>query len=108
MIQLSETAAKKIQALREEEGRAASDFLRVKVKKGGCSGLSYKLDFDSAAGADDKVYEIQGTKIAIDNQSLLYVLGMTLDYEGGLNGQGFVFSNPNATKTCGCGTSFAV
>jgi iron-sulfur cluster assembly protein len=108
MIQLSETAAKKIEALRQEENRPATDFLRVRVKRGGCSGLSYKLDFDTTPAPDDKTYEIHGTKLLIDSQSLLYVLGMVLDFEGGLNGKGFIFSNPNATKTCGCGTSFAV
>ena len=108
MIQLSETAASKIEKLRSEEGKQPSDFLRVKVKRGGCSGLSYKLDFDNTLNSDDKSFEAYGTKIVIDSQSMLYVLGMVLDYEGGLNGKGFIFSNPNATKTCGCGTSFAV
>lgn len=108
MITISETAAKKIQALRLEENKDESAMLRVKVKRGGCSGFSYKLDFDGAAGEKDKVFESNGAKVVIDSQSLLYILGMTLDFEGGLNGKGFIFSNPNASKTCGCGTSFAV
>ena len=99
---------KKITALRQEEGLTADHFLRVKVKRGGCSGFSYKLDFDTSLTDKDKSFEDNGEKVVIDSQSLLYIMGMTLDYEGGLNGSGFVFQNPNATKTCGCGSSFAV
>ena len=80
----------------------------MNVKRGGCSGFSYKLDFDSDIKDSDKSFEDNGTKLVTDSESLLYLLGMTLDYEGGLNGQGFVFSNPNASKTCGCGASFSV
>lgn len=70
--------------------------------------MSYKLDFDDRVGSDDKVFEQHGTRVVIDKKSFLYVVGMTLDFEGGLNGKGFVFSNPNASKTCGCGSSFGV
>lgn len=108
MVQISESAAKKIEALRAEEGRDASAFLRVEVKKGGCSGLSYKMDFDNQLREGDKLFETNGTKLAVDAQSLLYIIGMTLEYSGGLNGKGFVFNNPNATKNCGCGSSFNV
>ncbi len=108
MIQISETAAKKIQALKTEDGAAADAFLRVLVKKGGCSGMSYKMDFDTSLKDSDKVFEHLGTKVVVDSQSLLYLIGMTLDYEGGLNGKGFIFANPNASKTCGCGASFGV
>lgn len=108
MIQISETAAKKITSLKAEEGAQPEAFLRVKVKRGGCSGFSYKMEFDTQTGDKDKTFESNGEKVVVDSESLLYLLGMTLDYEGGLNGQGFVFSNPNATKTCGCGSSFAV
>lgn len=108
MIQISESAAKKIASLRAEEGKDNSAVLRVEVKKGGCSGLSYKLDFSNDVRDGDKVFESQGTKISVDPQSLMYIIGMTLDYSGGLNGKGFVFNNPNATKHCGCGTSFNV
>lgn len=108
MIQISETAAKKIASLMVEEKAPEGAFLRVKVKRGGCSGYSYKLDFDQALGDKDKLFEMHGTRVVIDDQSLLYLIGMTLDFEGGLNGQGFVFQNPNATKTCGCGSSFGV
>lgn len=108
MIQISETAAEKIIALKTEDKTSAEAFLRVKVKRGGCSGMSYKLDFDTEKSEKDKVFENHGTEVVVDSQSLLYILGMTLDYEGGLNGKGFIFSNPNATKTCGCGASFGV
>lgn len=108
MIQISESAVKKIANLRTEDGKDESAFLRVEVKKGGCSGLSYKLDFTTEARDGDKVIETNGLKVTIDPQSLMYVIGMTLDYSGGLNGKGFVFNNPNATKHCGCGTSFNV
>lgn len=108
MIQISETAAKRIQSLKAEEGRTEDVFLRVEVKKGGCSGLSYKMDFDSNTKEGDKFFEAFGQKIAVDPGSFLYLIGMTLDYSGGLNGKGFVFNNPNATKNCGCGSSFNV
>lgn len=108
MISISETAAQRIGQLRMEEKASDGAMLRVFVKKGGCSGMSYKMEFDTVVKPTDKVFENHGTKVIVDNQSLLYLLGMTLDYEGGLNGKGFVFSNPNATKTCGCGSSFGV
>jgi len=108
MIQVSETAAKKITTLKTEDGAAADSFLRVFVKRGGCSGFSYKMEFDTTMKDGDKVFEANGAKVVVDGQSLLYLIGMTLDYEGGLNGKGFIFSNPNATKTCGCGSSFGV
>lgn len=108
MIQVSETAAKRIQALKVEDGASGDAFLRVFVKRGGCSGFSYKMEFDSQLKEGDKVFETDGAKVVVDGQSLLYLLGMQLDYEGGLNGKGFIFSNPNATKTCGCGSSFGV
>ena len=108
MILISETAAKKIKNLRDEEGKPADHFLRVEVKKGGCSGMSYKMNFDNDIKATDKTFEHFGEKVIVDSQSFLYLIGMTLDYSGGLNGKGFVFNNPNATKSCGCGASFNV
>lgn len=108
MIQISETAAQRIQNLKQEEKKEAQAFLRVEVKKGGCSGLSYKMDFDTSLREGDKVFESHGQKLVVDSQSFLYLVGMTLDYSGGLNGKGFVFNNPNATKNCGCGSSFNV
>ena len=108
MIQVSENAAKRITALKSEDNASSEAFLRVYVKRGGCSGFSYKMDFDTVSKDGDKVFESNGEKVVVDGQSLLYLIGMTLDYEGGLNGKGFIFSNPNASKTCGCGSSFGV
>lgn len=108
MVQITETASKKITALKLEDGKSAESFLRVEVKKGGCSGLSYKMDFDTNLREGDKTFEAFGEKVVVDSQSFLYIIGMTLDYSGGLNGKGFIFSNPNATKNCGCGSSFNV
>lgn len=108
MIQMTETAANKLKALRSEEGRSADYFLRVEVKKGGCSGLSYKMNFVNEMQPGDKAFEAFGEKLVVDNQSFMYLIGMTLDFSGGLNGKGFVFNNPNATKACGCGASFNV
>ncbi|MBY0385741.1 iron-sulfur cluster assembly accessory protein [bacterium] len=109
MIQVTESAAKQIAHLQATEKMSSDEtFLRVNVVTGGCSGMSYKLDFSKEAGPDDKVIESQGVKIVIDKKSYLYLVGMNLDYQGGLNGQGFVFNNPNATRTCGCGSSFGV
>lgn len=108
MIQISESAAKRIENLKSEENHGTGHFLRVQVKKGGCSGLSYKMDFDTELKSDDKIFEQFNTKVVVDTSSYLYIIGMTLDYSGGLNGKGFVFNNPNATKNCGCGSSFNV
>lgn len=108
MITISENAAQKLATLKKEEGKGDAAFLRVEVKKGGCSGLSYKMDFDTDPREGDKVFETNGQKVVVDGQSLLYLLGMTLDFSGGLNGKGFVFNNPNASKNCGCGSSFNV
>tara|TARA_A200000113_G_scaffold13689_1_gene12488 strand:- start:959 stop:1243 length:285 start_codon:yes stop_codon:yes gene_type:complete len=84
------------------------DFVRVGVKSGGCSGLSYELKFDSNQFNEDRLFEDNGVKILVDKKSLLYLVGTTLDYSGGLNGKGFVFNNPNANRTCGCGESFSL
>lgn len=108
MIKITESASSKILSLKTEEGKPNEAFLRVEVKKGGCSGLSYKMDFDTAMKDGDKSFEAHGQRIVVDQQSMLYLLGMELDYSGGLNGKGFVFNNPNATKNCGCGSSFNV
>jgi iron-sulfur cluster assembly protein len=107
MIHLTENAVKQISKFREEAG-LPDGGLRIAVVGGGCSGLSYKLDFQKEPGEKDKVFEIQGIKLFVDPKSFLYVRGLTLDYSGGLNGTGFTFQNPNASKSCGCGTSFAV
>nr|WP_294936044.1 iron-sulfur cluster assembly accessory protein [uncultured Flavobacterium sp.] len=109
MIKVSETAKKRIAFLMEDDGfNTATDYVRVGVKSGGCSGLSYDLKFDKALGEDDKVFEDNDIKIAVDKKSFLYLVGTTLEYSGGLNGKGFVFNNPNANRTCGCGESFSL
>lgn len=108
MIEVSDNASKEIGRIRKAEALSEDQFLRIKVKPGGCSGLSYKLDFDNKRLDADKVFEKNNTKIVIDSKSYLYIAGMTLDFEGGLNGKGFTFSNPNASRTCGCGSSFGV
>lgn len=107
MITLSETAVKQILRFREDE-KMPDGGLRISVVGGGCSGLSYKLDFQKDPQPNDKVFEQNGVKLYIDPKSYLYVKGLELDYSGGLNGTGFTFKNPNATKSCGCGTSFSV
>jgi iron-sulfur cluster assembly protein len=107
MITLTENAVKQIKRIREDE-KVSDGGLRVAVVGGGCSGMSYKLDFAKEASPNDKIFEQDGVQVFIDQKSYLYVKGMELDYQGGLNGTGFSFKNPNATKSCGCGTSFAV
>ena len=87
---------------------ATTDYIRVGVKSGGCSGLSYDLKFDKEQKDEDKVFEDNGVKIIVDKKSFLYLIGTTLEYSGGLNGSGFVFNNPNANRTCGCGESFSL
>lgn len=87
---------------------ASKDYVRVGVKSGGCSGLSYELDFDNKIGETDKVFEDNDVRIIVDKKSFLYLVGTVLEYSGGLNGKGFVFNNPNAQRTCGCGESFSL
>ncbi|WP_298531325.1 iron-sulfur cluster assembly accessory protein [uncultured Algibacter sp.] len=109
MIKVSETAKKKVVELMTEDGfNATTDYVRVGVKSGGCSGLSYDLKFDKEHQKEDKVFEDNGVKIIVDKKSFLYLIGTTLEYSGGLNGTGFVFNNPNANRTCGCGESFSL
>jgi iron-sulfur cluster assembly protein len=109
MIKVSDTAKKKVVELMADDGfNAATDYVRVGVKSGGCSGLSYDLKFDNSQAEDDKVFEDNGVKIIVDKKSFLYLIGTTLEYSGGLNGTGFVFNNPNANRTCGCGESFSL
>jgi iron-sulfur cluster assembly protein len=109
MIKVSESASKKIVDMMTEEGfDATNDYVRVGVKSGGCSGLSYELKFDKAIGENDKVFEDNNVKIAVEKKSFLYLAGTVLEFSGGLNGKGFVFNNPNAQRTCGCGESFSL
>jgi len=108
MIKVTDHAKTKIHTLRTTEGYSESHNIRVSVKGGGCSGLMYDLNFDSKIEDGDQVFEDKGIKILVDKKSLLYLLGTTLDFSDGLNGKGFHFVNPNASRTCGCGESFAV
>jgi len=109
MIKVAETAREKVTVLMKEEGfDPSSDYVRVGVKSGGCSGLSYELKFDSTHKEEDKLFEDNKVRILVDKKSLLYLAGTVLEYSGGLNGKGFVFNNPNAQRTCGCGESFSL
>ena len=109
MIKVSDDASKRIVSMMQEGGYDASaDYVRVGVKRGGCSGLSYDLKFDKELGENDKVFEDNNVKIAVEKKSFLYLAGTILEYSGGLNGKGFVFNNPNASRTCGCGESFSL
>ena len=107
MVTVSEGAAKKLNSLIEESG-FKTPFVRVAVKGGGCSGLSYDLSFDTQQNSDDTLAEDKGVKILIDKKSLLYLIGTELNYLDGLNGKGFEWINPNASRTCGCGESFSL
>ncbi|AFL84548.1 MULTISPECIES: HesB/IscA family protein [Belliella] len=108
MIVVSEKAKERILELRKEEGRSENENIRVSVKGGGCSGLMYDLGFDASLTDTDHVFEDKGIKILVDRKSLLYLAGTTLEFTDGLNGKGFQFVNPNASRTCGCGESFSV
>ncbi|MGE3260270.1 MAG: HesB/IscA family protein [Bacteriovoracia bacterium] len=106
MVNLTPGAVSKIKEVQIAEQKPGF-VLRVSVAGGGCSGLSYKLDFVDAPTEKDRVFEKDGVKVAVDPKSYLFLEGMELDYSGGLNGKGFVFNNPNAKKSCGCGNSFS-
>lgn len=108
MITVSERAAKQIQQLMRDESLGTDYFIRVSVVGGGCSGLSYNLDFDNETKAGDQEFIDGDIKVVCDMKSFLYLCGTELDFTDGLNGKGFAFNNPNATRTCGCGESFAV
>jgi iron-sulfur cluster assembly protein len=108
MISISDKALEKIAQLRKDADLTSDYFLRVGVVGGGCSGLSYKLDFDNEQQPNDQVFEDKGVKLVTDLKSFLYLCDTTLDFSDGLNGKGFHFINPNASRSCGCGESFAV
>jgi len=109
MIKVSDNAKKKVVQLMTDDGfDATTDYVRVGVKSGGCSGLSYDLKFDNKQQENDKIFEDNDVKIIVDKKSFLYLVGTTLEFSGGLNGKGFVFNNPNANRTCGCGESFSL
>ncbi len=108
MIKVSDNARQELVSLMDKEGfDATKDFVRVGVRSGGCSGLSYELAFDRNTTEADETFEDNTVRIAIDKRSVLYLAGTTLEYHDGLNGKGFVFNNPNASRTCGCGDSFS-
>ena len=107
-VQITEKAAEKIKYFAEKEGIADNVGLRVAVKGGGCSGLTYDLKITDEELESDKVVEQFGVKVMVDKKSYIYLVGTELDFSDGLNGKGFTFENPNAKKACGCGTSFSV
>jgi iron-sulfur cluster assembly protein len=107
MITLSEKAVSEVKRLITEQKLPEDAGLRMGVRGGGCSGLSYALNFDTDQKETDRVFNINGVKVLIDSKSFLYLAGTTLDYTDGLNGSGFTFDNPNATQSCGCGSSFS-
>ncbi|MBT4775132.1 MAG: iron-sulfur cluster assembly accessory protein [Crocinitomicaceae bacterium] len=107
MITVTDDA--KVRALElMSEDQKEGQFIRVGVEGGGCSGLMYQLEFDNKLSENDKEFENNGVRVVVDKKSFLYLIGTTLDYSGGLNGKGFVFKNPNADRTCGCGESFSI
>lgn len=109
MIQISDTAKAQLQHLFAQEGHDPSGaYVHVSVTSGGCSGLSYNMDFTTEMPEGSELFEHNNIKIVVEKKSLLYLIGTTLEYSGGLNGKGFSFNNPNATRTCGCGESFSV
>lgn len=108
MISVTDKASSRIKELKTQGEHSAEHHLRVSVEGGGCSGLMYNLDFDNTINDTDEIFEEKGVKILVNKKSLLYLLGTTLDFSDGLNGKGFQFINPNASRTCGCGESFAV
>lgn len=107
MITVTDSAKKQALMLMEEDEKDGL-FIRVGVEGGGCSGLMYQLKFDNELTENDKAFEDNGVKVVVDKKSFLYLVGTTLDFSGGLNGKGFVFVNPNADRTCGCGESFSI
>lgn len=108
MITVSSNAKEYIDRVLAEEHKDEAAFVRVGIKAGGCSGLEYQMSFDKQTKEGDHVFEDKGIKVVVDMKSLLYLYGTELDYTGGLEGKGLFFNNPNATRTCGCGESFAV
>ncbi len=108
MIFVSDSAKQKINEIRSTGHMGSDYFVRVSVVSGGCSGLSYKMDFDNESKPNDQVFEHNDVKVVTDLKSFLYLFDTTLEFSGGLDGKGFAFNNPNASRTCGCGESFAV
>jgi iron-sulfur cluster assembly protein len=107
MINISNSARDRLLHIMQQE-KEDKNFVRVGVESGGCSGLSYKLDFDNAKHDDDELIKDNEIQLLINKKSFLYLVGTTLEFSDGLNGKGFVFNNPNASRTCGCGESFSL
>lgn len=108
MLHITDKARDRVQSLMQQDKRDSSYFVRVSVETGGCSGMSYRMDFDNALHPDDEVVDDNGMRLVTDPRSVLYLFGTTLDFSDGLNGKGFHFVNPNAARTCGCGESFSL
>lgn len=108
MLYVADSARERLREVRDTKGIPDDHFLRVSITSGGCSGLSYQLDFDDELQPRDQVFEDNGEKVVCDLKSFLYLCNSTLEFSGGLNGKGFAFNNPNASRECGCGESFAV
>lgn len=108
MLFVDDSAKAQVNIIKENENLTEDYFIRVSVTSGGCSGLSYQMDFDNELQENDQVFDDNGVRIVTDLKSFLYLCNTTLEFSGGLNGKGFVFNNPNASRSCGCGESFAV
>jgi len=108
MLYVADSAKEKIEELRSKDEVTDDQFVRVSVTSGGCSGLSYKMEFDNVDRDKDQVFEDKGIKVVTDLKSFLYLCNTTLEFSGGLDGKGFYFNNPNAARSCACGESFAV
>ncbi|MBK6363057.1 MAG: iron-sulfur cluster assembly accessory protein [Saprospiraceae bacterium] len=108
MLFVADSAKEKINEIMEDQHLSEDFFVRVSVTSGGCSGLSYNMDFDNESKPNDQVFDDNGIKVVTDLKSFLYLCNTTLEFSGGLDGKGFYFNNPNAARTCGCGESFAV
>ena len=108
MLFVADSAKNRIHEIMNKEVMTENHFIRVSVTSGGCSGLSYKMDFDDTDLPNDQVFDHNGVKIVTDLKSFLYLFNSTLEFSGGLEGKGFYFNNPNASRSCGCGESFAV
>lgn len=106
-IHVSDVAIKEIRTIMKDQNIPENYCLRIGIKGGGCSGFSYSLAFDEQSGENDLAFTFDDVKVVVDYKSMLYLKGVTLDFQDGLNGRGFVFNNPNATRTCGCGSSFS-
>lgn len=108
MVFVADSAKQKIEEIKVKDKLTPEHFVRVSVTSGGCSGLTYQMDFDNEQKPDDQIFEHNGVKVVTDLRSLLYLFNTTLEFSGGLEGKGFFFNNPNASRTCACGESFAV